>query len=244
MKTALPGGLTAVMGPSGAGKTSLLEAIAGLRPGRAAGSWCRAAVLLDSGAAASRWRPSGGASATYRRTPGSSRTSASLENVRFGARADAAAVEAAIDTLELRPLARRAGRARSRAARGSGSRSRARSRPGRACCCSTSRWRRSTSTCASACCPGCCACARPGRCPASTSRTTPARRWPPPRCLLLLRSGRVEAEGDPRAAARLGGVRGRGPVRDREPAARDGSSRTTSRAASRGSAPRRAWTWP
>ncbi len=99
----LASGVTAVMGPSGSGKTSLLETIAGLRR-RARG---RVAVggelLLDS----SR----GFSLAPERRRVGYVPQDAALfphlsvhDNVRFGARADAAAVEAAIDTLELRPL--------------------------------------------------------------------------------------------------------------------------------------------
>jgi molybdate transport system ATP-binding protein len=100
---ALPGGVTAVMGPSGAGKTSLLEAIAGLRP-RATGRIRVAGdTLLDSGR--------GIALAPERRRVGYVPQDAglfphlsALGNVRYGARADRTAVDAAIDTLELRPL--------------------------------------------------------------------------------------------------------------------------------------------
>jgi len=109
VKTQLPGGVTAVMGPSGAGKTSLLEAIAGLRR-RARG---RVAVgpdvLLDSAG--------GVALPPERRRVGYVPQDAGLfphlsvvENVRFGSRSDAEAVEAAIDTLEIRPLLSRSPR--------------------------------------------------------------------------------------------------------------------------------------
>jgi molybdate transport system ATP-binding protein len=99
----LPGGLTAVMGPSGAGKTSLLEAIAGLRPQARGRIAAQGTVLLDTAA--------GAVLAPERRRVGYVPQDAGLfphlsvlENVRFGARADLAAVETAIDTLELRPL--------------------------------------------------------------------------------------------------------------------------------------------
>jgi molybdate transport system ATP-binding protein len=103
VKLELPTGVTAVMGPSGAGKTSLLEAVAGLRPGARGRVVVGADVLLDS----SR----GLALAPERRRVGYVPQDAGLfphlsvlENVRFGARADAGAVTAAIDTLEIRPL--------------------------------------------------------------------------------------------------------------------------------------------
>ena len=100
---ALPGGVTAVMGPSGAGKTSLLETIAGLRP-RATGSIRVAGeTLLDSGrhvALAPEHRRVGYVPQDAGLFPHLS----ALGNVRYGARDDRAAVDAAIDTLELRPL--------------------------------------------------------------------------------------------------------------------------------------------
>lgn len=99
----LPGGVTAIMGPSGAGKTSLLEAIAGLRGGARGRVAVGGEVLLDT--------PRRIALAPERRRVGYVPQDAGLfphlsvlENVRFGARADAAAVDAAIDTLEIRPL--------------------------------------------------------------------------------------------------------------------------------------------
>jgi molybdate transport system ATP-binding protein len=103
----LPAGLTAVMGPSGAGKTSLLEAIAGLRRAARGRLAVGGRLLLDSGRSLSL--------APEHRQVGYVPQDAALfphlsvaENVRFGARADRAAVEAAIDTLELGALLRRA----------------------------------------------------------------------------------------------------------------------------------------
>ena len=109
VKTQVPGGVTAVMGPSGAGKTSLLEAIAGLRR-RARGRVAVGAhVLLDSAG--------GVALPPERRRVGYVPQDAGLfphlsvlENVRFGSRSDAEAVDAAIDTLEIRPLLTRSPR--------------------------------------------------------------------------------------------------------------------------------------
>jgi molybdate transport system ATP-binding protein len=91
------------MGPSGAGKTSLLEAIAGLRTGARGRIAIGGEPLLESGRGVSL--------APERRRVGYVPQDAALfphlsvgDNVRFGARADRAAVEAAIDTLELGPL--------------------------------------------------------------------------------------------------------------------------------------------
>jgi molybdate transport system ATP-binding protein len=102
IRAELPAGVTAVMGPSGAGKTSLLEAIGGLRRARgrvAVGE----TVLFDSA--------TGVFQAPERRRVGYVPQDAGLfphlsvlENVRFGSRADSAAVDAALDTLELAPL--------------------------------------------------------------------------------------------------------------------------------------------
>jgi ABC-type branched-subunit amino acid transport system ATPase component len=103
VRETLPAGVTAVLGPSGAGKTSLLESVAGLR--RAATG--RVAVggepLLDT--------ERGVALPPEKRRVGYVPQDSGLfphlsvlGNVRFGAHADRKAVDAAIDTLELRPL--------------------------------------------------------------------------------------------------------------------------------------------
>jgi molybdate transport system ATP-binding protein len=109
VKASLPAGVSALMGPSGAGKTSLLEAVAGLRPGARGRLRVGETLLLDSERRLSL--------APERRRVGYVPQDAGLfphlsvrDNVRFGARADAAAVESAIDTLELRPLLSRAPR--------------------------------------------------------------------------------------------------------------------------------------
>ena len=102
----LEGGVTAVMGPSGSGKTSLLEAIAGLRR-RARG---RIAVdgrlLLDSAAGVSL-RPEARRVGYVPQDAGLFPHLTALANVRFGARADAAAVSSAIATLEIGALLER-----------------------------------------------------------------------------------------------------------------------------------------
>jgi molybdate transport system ATP-binding protein len=104
--TRLPGGVTAVMGPSGAGKTSLLEAIAGLRPAAHGRVVVAGEVLLDSA--------SGVATPPEARRVGYVPQDAGLfphltarDNVAFGARGDARAVESAIATLELGHLLER-----------------------------------------------------------------------------------------------------------------------------------------
>jgi molybdate transport system ATP-binding protein len=99
----LAGAVTAVMGPSGGGKTSLLEAIAGLRR-RVQGRIVVAGdVLLDT-AAGIRIAPE-------RRRVGYVPQWAALfphltvlENVRFGARGQTSAGDVAVDVLELGPL--------------------------------------------------------------------------------------------------------------------------------------------
>jgi ABC-type Fe3+/spermidine/putrescine transport system ATPase subunit len=71
-----------------------------------------------------------------------------------------------------------ASRASSPAASASASPSPARSSTARACCCSTSRWGRSTSSCASRCRPSSSASSARSASPSSTSRTTRRRRSP------------------------------------------------------------------
>ena len=97
VKALLPGAVTAVMGPSGAGKTSLLEAMAGLRRGARGRLVIGGEALLDDARKVDL--------APERRRVGYVPQDAGLfphlsvlENVRFGARADAEAVNAAIDT--------------------------------------------------------------------------------------------------------------------------------------------------
>ena len=99
----LPAGITAVMGPSGAGKTSLLEAIAGLRRGVRGRLELAGETLLDD--------DRGVALAPERRRIGYVPQDAALfphlsveRNVCFGAAGDRAAVAAAIEALELPPL--------------------------------------------------------------------------------------------------------------------------------------------
>jgi molybdate transport system ATP-binding protein len=103
VRETLPGGLTAVLGPSGAGKTSLLESVAGLRPGATGRIAVGGEPLLDTAR--------GVALPPERRRVGYVPQDSGLfphlsvlENVRFGAHADGKAVDAAIDTLEIRPL--------------------------------------------------------------------------------------------------------------------------------------------
>lgn len=102
----LPAGVTAVMGPSGAGKTSLLEAIAGLRPGATGRVAVHGATLLDSARGVSL-PPEGRRVGYVPQDAGLFPHLSVVENVRFGAGADRAAVAAAIDTLELGPLLER-----------------------------------------------------------------------------------------------------------------------------------------
>jgi molybdate transport system ATP-binding protein len=97
----LAAGVTAVMGASGSGKTSLLEVVAGLRRAARGRVVVGGEVLLDS--ARSLWL------APERRRVGYVPQDAglfphltALGNVRFGARGDAGRVEQAIDILEIR----------------------------------------------------------------------------------------------------------------------------------------------
>jgi molybdate transport system ATP-binding protein len=99
-------GITAVMGASGSGKTSLLEVVAGLRRGARGRLVVAGEVLLDS--------QTGRSLAPERRRVGYVPQDAglfphltALGNVRFGARGDEGRVDQAIDTLEIRGCLRR-----------------------------------------------------------------------------------------------------------------------------------------
>lgn len=95
--------VVAVMGPSGAGKTSLLEALCGIRPKVRGRFVLDGQVLLDS--AAGRHAPPEARRIGY--VPQDAGLFPHLTagaNVRFGARGDAASIEAAAATLEIGPL--------------------------------------------------------------------------------------------------------------------------------------------
>jgi molybdate transport system ATP-binding protein len=95
--------VTAIMGPSGAGKTSLLEAVAGLRPGARGRVVVGDTAFLDS-ARGLGLRPEARRVGFVPQDAGLFPHLTALGNVRFGARADAARVDTAIDTLEIRAL--------------------------------------------------------------------------------------------------------------------------------------------
>jgi len=102
----LESGVTAVMGPSGAGKTSLLEAIAGLRRGTRGRVALDGQLLLDS--AHGRSLPPEARRVGYvPQDAGLFPHLTAHANVRFGARADASAVASAIATLEIDRLLER-----------------------------------------------------------------------------------------------------------------------------------------
>ncbi|MFM7141025.1 MAG: ATP-binding cassette domain-containing protein, partial [Alphaproteobacteria bacterium] len=106
----LPARATAVMGPSGAGKTSLLEAIAGLRRHARGHVEIDGDVLLDT-ATGVVLPPERRGVGFVPQDAGLFPHLSALDNVRFGAGRDRARVDAAIDALELRPLLdRRPGR--------------------------------------------------------------------------------------------------------------------------------------
>ena len=102
----LPAAVTAVMGPSGAGKTSLLEAIAGLRRRARGRIACGDAVFLDTERGVDV-PPEQRRVGYVPQDAGLFPHLTALGNVRFGARADDGRVETAIEILDLRPLLRR-----------------------------------------------------------------------------------------------------------------------------------------
>ncbi len=96
----LEDGITAVMGPSGAGKTSLLEAIAGLRRAARGRLAVGGRVLMDS-AAGVCLPPEARRVGYVPQDAGLFPHLRARDNVRFGARGDDDAVAGAIATLEL-----------------------------------------------------------------------------------------------------------------------------------------------
>ncbi|MBU6282082.1 ATP-binding cassette domain-containing protein [bacterium] len=99
----LPSRSTAVMGPSGAGKTSLLETIAGLRPGARGRIEVDGQVLLDT-AAGVALPPERRGVGWVPQDAGLFPHLSALDNVRFGAGRARGRVDAAIDALGLEPL--------------------------------------------------------------------------------------------------------------------------------------------
>jgi len=97
----LEAAVTAIMGASGSGKTSLLEAVAGLRPAARGRIVVSGEVLLDT-ATGQRLAPERRRIGYVPQDAGLFPHLTALGNVRFGARGDAARVEQAIDTLEIR----------------------------------------------------------------------------------------------------------------------------------------------
>jgi molybdate transport system ATP-binding protein len=96
----LEAGVTAVMGPSGAGKTSLLEAVAGLRRRARGRLVVDGRVLLDSAKRLSL-APEARAIGYVPQDAGLFPHLSAHANVRFGARADDDAVASAVSTLEI-----------------------------------------------------------------------------------------------------------------------------------------------
>jgi len=106
VRAELPQGVTAVMGPSGAGKTSLLEAVAGLRRRVRGRVVVGGTTLFDDGAGVSL-PPERRLVGYVPQDAGLFPHLSVLDNVRFGSRADASAVDVALDTLGIRPLLER-----------------------------------------------------------------------------------------------------------------------------------------
>ncbi len=95
--------VTAVMGPSGAGKTSLLEAIAGLRP-RARGRVAVGDAVFQDDAAGRHLPPEKRRVGYVPQDAGLFPHLTAEENVRFGARGPASRAEAAVEVLGIGPL--------------------------------------------------------------------------------------------------------------------------------------------
>ena len=100
IRARLPPGVTAVMGPSGAGKTSLLECIAGLRRAARGRIAVDGEVYLDS-QAGRRLPPERRRVGYVPQDAGLFPHLSALDNVRFGARGDGRRVDTAIETLQL-----------------------------------------------------------------------------------------------------------------------------------------------
>jgi molybdate transport system ATP-binding protein len=98
--------VTAVMGPSGAGKTSLVEAIAGLRHRARGRIALDGRALLDTGRGI-RLAPEARRVGYVPQDAGLFPHLSAGDNVRFGARADPQAVASAIETLEIGALVER-----------------------------------------------------------------------------------------------------------------------------------------
>jgi molybdate transport system ATP-binding protein len=103
VKATLAEGVTAVMGPSGAGKTSLLEAVAGLRRRSTGRMAVGDACLLDTSRGLNL-RPEERRVGYVPQDAGLFPHLSALGNVRFGAAGDPAVVDMAIDTLGIRDV--------------------------------------------------------------------------------------------------------------------------------------------
>jgi molybdate transport system ATP-binding protein len=96
-------GITAIMGPSGAGKTSLLEAIAGIRHG-VTGRIAVGDTYLQDDAARIRLPPERRRVGYVPQDAGLFPHLSTLENIRFGARGAEDRVRSAVESLELGAL--------------------------------------------------------------------------------------------------------------------------------------------
>lgn len=102
VRAVLEAPVTAVMGPSGAGKTSLLEAIAGLR--RVHGRIAAGESVFQDDAASVRLPPERRRVGYVPQDTGLFPHLTAGENVRFGARGPASRVDAAVEVLGIGPL--------------------------------------------------------------------------------------------------------------------------------------------